>query len=54
MGPVQKNQTTSEWADNLGVGENDHSFLDNDESQDAQDYTEFSGYDFGSCIRLES
>lgn len=35
----------SEWSDNAGVGEHDHSFLDNDESQDAADY------DFGACVR---
>lgn len=40
-----------EYADNLGVGEHDHSFLDNDESQDAKDYTEFADYDFGACVR---
>jgi hypothetical protein len=51
--PVKSRQGT-EWTDNLGVGENDHSFLDNDESQDAKDYTEFGTYDFGACIRLES
>jgi hypothetical protein len=49
-----KSHQGTEWADNLGVSENDHSFLDNDESQDAQDYTEFAGYDFGACIMLES
>ena len=36
-----------EWSDNAGVGEHDHSFLDNDESQDAADY------DFGACVREE-
>ena len=51
--PVKSRQGT-EWTDNLGGGENDHSFLDNDESQDANDYTEFGTYDFGACIRLES
>ena len=44
----------TEYADNLGVGDNDHSFLDSEESQDTQDYNEFAGYDFGACIRLES
>ena len=43
----------TEYADNAGVGEHDHSFLDNDESQDAQDYNEFAGYDFGACLRGE-
>ncbi len=41
----------TEWADNGGLGEHDHSFIDNDESQDARDYTEFAGYDFGACVR---
>ena len=41
----------SEYADNLGVGEHDHSFLDTDESQDRSDYAEFAGYDFGACLR---
>jgi hypothetical protein len=41
----------TEYADNLGVGEHDHSFLDTDESQDLKDYTEFAGYDFGACVR---
>jgi hypothetical protein len=43
----------TEYADNLGVGDNDHSFLDSEESQDTQDYTEFAGYDFGACLRGE-
>jgi hypothetical protein len=41
----------TEWADNDGVGDHDHSFLDNDESQEAKDYSEFAGYDFGACVR---
>jgi hypothetical protein len=40
----------TEYADNLGVGEHDHSFLDT-ESQDPKDYAEFDGYDFGACVR---
>lgn len=44
----------TEWADNDGVGEHDHSFIDNDESQDARDYAEFAGYDFGACVRGEN
>jgi hypothetical protein len=44
----------AEWADNDGVGEHDHSFIDNDESQDARDYTEFADYDFGACVRGEN
>ena len=43
----------TEWADGAGLGDHDHSFLDNDESQDAQDYNEFAGYDFGACLRGE-
>lgn len=46
-----KSQQGTEYADNLGVGETDHSFLDNDESQDPKDYAEFEGYDFGACVR---
>ena len=48
-----KGRQGTEYADNLGVGEHDHSFLDNDESKDAQDYNEFAGYDFGACLREE-
>ena len=48
-----KGRQGTEYADNLGVGDHDHSFLDNDESQDAQNYTEFVGYDFGACLRGE-
>jgi hypothetical protein len=44
----------TEWADNRGVGDCDSSFLDNDESQDARDYAEFAGYDFGACVRGEN
>lgn len=54
---VSKKRVTSgqgkEYADNLGVGEHDHSFLDNDESQDAEYYAEFANYDFGACVREE-
>jgi hypothetical protein len=41
----------AEWADNHGLGEHDHSFIDTDESQNAEDYAEFAGYDFGACVR---
>ena len=41
----------TEYADNLGVGKHDHSFLDTGESQDPKDYAEFDGYDFGACVR---
>ena len=44
---VQASQGT-EYADNLGVGEHDHGYLDTDESQDKQDYSE---YDFTVCVR---
>jgi hypothetical protein len=46
-----KGRQGTEYADNHGLGEHDHSFLDNDESQDAQDYSEFADYDFGACLR---
>ena len=39
----------TEWADAGGVGEEDHTYIDTDESQDADDYAEF--YDFTTCIR---
>ncbi len=39
----------TEYADNLGVGEHDHSYLDTDESQDKRDYAE--SYDFTVCVR---
>lgn len=39
----------TEHADNAGIGEHDHSFIDNDESQDAEDYSEV--YDFARCVR---
>lgn len=41
----------TEWADNDGLGDHDHSFLDNDESQEAKDYAEAADYDFGACVR---
>ena len=41
----------TEHADNEGLGEHDHSFLDTGESQNLKDYTEFAGYDFGACVR---
>ena len=43
----------TEYADNLGVGENDHSFLDTGESQDKRDYSEFATYDFTTCVRKD-
>jgi len=43
----------TEYADNLGVGEHDHSYLDTDESQDKQDYSEFATYDFTTCVRKD-
>ena len=43
----------TEYADNLGVGEHDHSYLDTDESQDKQDYSEFTTYDFTTCVRKD-
>jgi hypothetical protein len=39
----------TERHDNYGIGETDHTFIDNDESQDADDYTE--SYDFTTCLR---
>lgn len=39
----------TEYADNLGVGETDKSFIDADESQDPSDYSET--YDFTRCMR---
>ena len=39
----------TEHADNEGIGEHDHSFIDADESQDADDYSEH--YDFTTCLR---
>ena len=44
----------TEWADNGGLGEHDHSFIDNDESQEAKDYAEAADYDFGACVRGEN
>jgi hypothetical protein len=41
----------TEYADNLGVGETDKSFIDADESQDLDDYSEH--YDFTTCIRAD-
>jgi hypothetical protein len=40
----------TEWADAGGVGEEDHTYIDTDESQDADDYAEL--YDYTTCIRL--
>jgi len=39
----------TERHDNLGIGESDHSYIDNEESQNADDYTEC--YDFTTCLR---
>jgi hypothetical protein len=41
----------TEYADTAGVGETDSSYLDTDESQDADDYSE--SYDFTTCIRSD-
>jgi hypothetical protein len=42
----------SEYADNLGVGDHDHSFLDTDGSQDADDYAEGGDtWDYTTCLR---
>jgi len=41
----------TEKHDNGGIGEVDSSFIDNDESQDADDYSEC--YDFTTCIRAD-
>jgi len=41
----------TEYADNLGVGETDKSFIDADESEDASNYSEH--YDFTTCIRSD-
>jgi hypothetical protein len=41
----------TEYADNLGVGETDESFIDADESQNIDDYSEH--YDFTTCIRSD-
>jgi len=39
----------TEWADEGGVGEEDHSYIDTNESQDPANYVEF--YDFTTCLR---
>lgn len=39
----------TEHADNEGIGEHDHSYIDADESLDADDYSEH--YDFTTCLR---
>jgi len=44
----------TEYADNHGLGEHDHSFLDTGGSQDKDSYAEFAGYDFGACLREQS
>jgi hypothetical protein len=41
----------TEMFDNWGVGEHDHSFIDNDESQEKNDYAEC--YDFTTCLRKD-
>lgn len=40
----------TEAHDNGGIGENDSSFIDNDESQDADDYSE---WDYTQCLRSD-
>jgi hypothetical protein len=45
---VKAHQGT-EKHDNYGISEHDHTFIDNDESQDADDYSE--AWDFTTCIR---
>jgi hypothetical protein len=39
----------TEQHDNHGIGEHDHTFIDTEESQDADDYSE--AWDFTTCIR---
>jgi hypothetical protein len=39
----------TESHDNYGVGDNDHSFIDNDESTDADDHAK--RHDFTTCLR---
>lgn len=39
----------TEWADAGGVGEEDHTYIDTDQSQDSDDYAEY--YDYTTCIR---
>jgi len=39
----------TEWADAGGVGEEDHTFIDTNESQDPSNYAEF--YDYTTCLR---
>jgi hypothetical protein len=39
----------TEYADNLGVGQNDSSFIDEDESNNPDDYSE--AWDFTTCVR---
>jgi len=41
----------TEYADTAGIGDNDSSYLDTDESQDANDYSEIDEYSFTTCIR---
>lgn len=38
-----------EHADNEGIGENDHSFIDSEGSQDLDDYCE--QYDYTACLK---
>jgi hypothetical protein len=47
---VRAHQGT-EQHDNHGIGETDHSFIDSEESQDAEDYSE--SWDFTACIRSD-
>jgi hypothetical protein len=41
----------TEYADNLGVGETDNSFIDADESQNIDDYSEWDDWSFATCLR---
>lgn len=47
---VKSGQGT-EGLDNLGIGENDSSFIDSDESMSASDYAEF--WDYTTCVRSD-
>lgn len=46
---VKRGHQGSEWSDTAGVGPVDSSYIDTDESQDADDYSEH--YDFTTCLR---
>jgi hypothetical protein len=41
----------TEWADNDGIGDNDSSFIDTDESYAKEDYAE--SYDYAQCLRKD-